>query len=564
VRLYRRALDVEEINRVADDDLHGRTTYREEHPLTFAVVDDDDEARLAITDEGSPGRNLHLAIVNRSPFVVEFAEPDSTAEVVDAAHLELRFRPGTLSGESLARIAPVDREWQIATSMEDDGTHVLHLTHRLSRILLPGHRLAVTLVHVSADALLGARDTRVALRYRNVRFQESGVPCHGFGERRLAIHGRRGRRTVPFRYGVRAPRMVMNDGETATDLTAFLGNASKSTDIELRAGVAPTRFVLSFDCGAGPWDLGSVDHVANIDVPPPDGFDVDPRLHGETPEWVITPVRDITLRPGQQIEFALNEIRSSAPSGPARMLLRYDNLPGHWDGELDTTIEKSAIRYSAVENAAGESMTVPGTVTAGGFDTVGAVDAGSVAADTVTAGTLTSTGQVLDANGPVVPVGVIVMWSGPSTAVPAGWALCDGTNGTPNLRGRFVVGVDPTLTTSDAANYSKVGNTGGADGVTLTDTQMPAHTHASSSSAAGSHSHSFSDFGVHFDAHRFVELVTSGVVNVATGLIARRKQPDTGSHNHAVTVTSTGGGQAHENRPPFYVLAFIIKTAPAA
>ena len=53
-----------------------------------------------------------------------------------------------------------------------------------------------------------------------------------------------------------------------------------------------------------------------------------------------------------------------------------------------------------------------------------------------------------------LPSGVIVMWSGTLDAIPDGWALCDGSNGTPDLRNRFVLGVG-------AAEY--LGSTGGTD-----------------------------------------------------------------------------------------------------
>ena len=52
-----------------------------------------------------------------------------------------------------------------------------------------------------------------------------------------------------------------------------------------------------------------------------------------------------------------------------------------------------------------------------------------------------------------VPAGLIAAWSGAASAVPAGWALCDGSNGTPDLRGRFLVGA--------GGDYA-VGDTGGA------------------------------------------------------------------------------------------------------
>ena len=68
--------------------------------------------------------------------------------------------------------------------------------------------------------------------------------------------------------------------------------------------------------------------------------------------------------------------------------------------------------------------------------------------------------------------GMIMMWSGSIGSIPVGWYLCDGTNGTPNLTDRFVVGA--------GASYS-VGGTGGANSVTLTTNNMPSHTHTATS-----------------------------------------------------------------------------------
>ena len=51
-----------------------------------------------------------------------------------------------------------------------------------------------------------------------------------------------------------------------------------------------------------------------------------------------------------------------------------------------------------------------------------------------------------------IPTGSIIMWSGSIGAIPSGYYLCDGNNGTPDLRDRFVVG---------SGNSYAVGNTGG-------------------------------------------------------------------------------------------------------
>ena len=86
-----------------------------------------------------------------------------------------------------------------------------------------------------------------------------------------------------------------------------------------------------------------------------------------------------------------------------------------------------------------------------------------------------------------VPSGLIAMWSGSYSSVPTGWALCDGTNGTPNLQGRFVRGAD-----GDAPSPAAVGSTGGSNSVTLTTNMLAQHSHTGNSgNNSASHSHEF-------------------------------------------------------------------------
>lgn len=69
-------------------------------------------------------------------------------------------------------------------------------------------------------------------------------------------------------------------------------------------------------------------------------------------------------------------------------------------------------------------------------------------------------------DGSGLPVGGIIMWSG--STVPLDWHLCDGEDGTPDLRNRFIVGIGGSYT---------MGNTGGSNAITLTEAQMPTHSH---------------------------------------------------------------------------------------
>ena len=86
-----------------------------------------------------------------------------------------------------------------------------------------------------------------------------------------------------------------------------------------------------------------------------------------------------------------------------------------------------------------------------------------------------------------VPSGLIAMWSGAYSSIPTGWALCDGTNGTPNLEGKFVRGAD-----GDAPSPAAVGSSGGANSVTLTTNMLAQHTHTGNSgNNSASHTHEF-------------------------------------------------------------------------
>lgn len=151
--------------------------------------------------------------------------------------------------------------------------------------------------------------------------------------------------------------------------------------------------------------------------------------------------------------------------------------------------------------------------------------------------------------------GMILMWSGTIAGIPSGWALCNGLNGTPDLRDRFVVG---------AGSSYVPGVTGGSSSTTLSEANLPSHTHSFSAttSTAGSHSHSLSIPNVGYD------LGIASVVRSATGSPVLSSNQNVsglvsteGSHTHTVSGTtgSTGSGTSFTNLPPYYALAFIMK-----
>lgn len=166
-----------------------------------------------------------------------------------------------------------------------------------------------------------------------------------------------------------------------------------------------------------------------------------------------------------------------------------------------------------------------------------------------------------------VPTGFIGMWSGSLATIPTGWALCDGQSGRPDLRNRFIVGAGDSYT---------VGATGGANSVSLIEDNIPSHSHnfsgSGSATSAGSHTHNVTDPGHNhtYQAQDQPLIASTGgsyslsstTTNTGTATTGISIQ-SAGSHTHTISVSgvvgSTGSGTAHENRPPYYALAFIIK-----
>tara|TARA_Y100001934_G_scaffold282456_1_gene396273 strand:- start:109 stop:1224 length:1116 start_codon:yes stop_codon:yes gene_type:complete len=193
-----------------------------------------------------------------------------------------------------------------------------------------------------------------------------------------------------------------------------------------------------------------------------------------------------------------------------------------------------------------------------------------------------------------VPIGGIIMWN--TKDIPDGWAICDG-NDTPDLRGRFVMGVGATSGKHNDhswTNNHKLGDKYGSKTVQLLKRHMPAHNHTINNKNLGSHSHSgtTSSGGKHLHYEGGIVYNAGadlrwglGSFNVTNGSVMEgdsghgyhdneknEKAPKTssegshthtfstsskslGSHNH--TMGNTGDGNVVENRPPFYTMYYI-------
>lgn len=131
--------------------------------------------------------------------------------------------------------------------------------------------------------------------------------------------------------------------------------------------------------------------------------------------------------------------------------------------------------------------------------------------------------------------GAIVMWTGDIANVPAGWKVCDGTNGTPDLRNRFPVGA--------GSSYAVTRTGGTADAI------LVAHSH--SVSAVGDHSHTFPVLQAQWGA------ATSNTTGGNYAQVGTVTTSGAGAHSHSISTEGSSGVNA--NLPPYYAVHFLQK-----
>lgn len=127
--------------------------------------------------------------------------------------------------------------------------------------------------------------------------------------------------------------------------------------------------------------------------------------------------------------------------------------------------------------------------------------------------------------------GMIMMWSGSIATIPTGWALCNGSNGTPDLRNRFVVAAGSTY---------NPGDTGGT-----------------SDAIVVSHNHTITDPG-HFHSYGGGTQVQAGADNSGPVVVGTSAY-NTGSKVTGISIDTAGQSGTNQNLPPYYALAYIMK-----
>ena len=202
------------------------------------------------------------------------------------------------------------------------------------------------------------------------------------------------------------------------------------------------------------------------------------------------------------------------------------------------------------DGTSGDPFTCSGTLTSSGTLAV----TGALTLD----GAAGTSGQALVSAGSGTPTwaasfvtGMIIMWSGTIATIPSGWLLCNGSSSTPDLRDKFIIGASAdsggAAKTNVTASYTQTGGT--------KDAIVVSHTHTATSTVTDpGHFHSYGE------GQRTQVGTDNGEAYDAQASAAFNTDTKTTGVTVATSNTTEGSSGTNQNLPPYYALAFIMKS----
>lgn len=481
-RLYNRALSAAEIQATMQQDKSRMAHYRETTLLKVDLytVRDDDHKPILTIESDNRSEPLELAVTNPTNKPIAFKPFTQPTE--DDFHLQFRFRRHVIAPNIRARLEKQELEvagWRYLVGTAADGrsdylsfVKTDGATAEGAFELAKGATELLRLPEFSAAAQGGARNTRIEVRFR-VEAQDPGSVI-----RHMEIQSHLGLKTVPLIARVVGSNTLLNDGNTANELKIEILYARMAGAIWLSTG---TRFELAVDRQLIKDDtLSAATTVEGLDAPSDgegaDGFKTFV-FKVQKDDLEISRTRSLTVDLSNWVIDRQWEIddKTVDSSGAYNILLRYENIPGYWDGAWVLPVQLSPLVMRAGKvgigtddpqaalHVRGDTL-LEGNVSVGGsgdgaitvrhvngksdrsaehdvlqlnYDTGKNVEVGSQTAnaDLIVHGnlavgtinppaTLQVNGRIKDQTGDVMPVGAIIAYAG--VDAPDGWLLCIG------------------------------------------------------------------------------------------------------------------------------------------
>ena len=329
---------------------------RASHALSFNLLNSDGHSVLGILDN-QKGQASTLEIINSSRRDLRLNTLNATKASPTNHHFELKFRPGTLDPSTATQIT-VDAGatgWSISEPIETKDGVSLYLLSAKPVEIKSGDATAVKLNNLNAESTGGGRGTRVELKWKegSLEYVASGNEqseklVAGHRVKHLEIVNERGEQYIPLHVGFFGTNQVLNDGKTVNTLTLRITNVLKQGSINLIADkdpeYSPSKLIISLDGSNKEWTMGPGVKDFKLEAT---GFKIIPERQGETVSWIISPTdKRITLGPGAWVDITIKNIVTGQQSGQTNLYLHYKNIPGYWDGDFVSVIEKAPLVYA--------------------------------------------------------------------------------------------------------------------------------------------------------------------------------------------------------------------------
>lgn len=365
------------------DQLEQRPTssFIKTHPIEFALFDQNNHYALYI-DDNPLGQPLEFEVHNISERDIEFRLGDGETASESNFHFELQFRKGILSANTLKRLEAAQLtdgviegsdSWDLYVSSPGDHIdHIsLYLLHTGETTWAANTRRRLRFAGINADAVGGARGTRVVMLPNQLSFVGSDAPITGKRTQHLSIINHQGQKELPLHVAFKGSNQVLNINGAETTLTLQLVNivrrAQTHTDIAAISLRAPSddrsasRFILEVDVEEEgeekAWALAHASELAlsitavvkrrgQTTADSGARFTVIPNTQAISPQWAIMPQQDLSLDAGDTLELMIAGIRSSLPTGPANLYLHYDHIEGYQDGRFTLPVLKSPLLFT--------------------------------------------------------------------------------------------------------------------------------------------------------------------------------------------------------------------------